>query len=84
MPIRAFMILLAFGGAATAAPDMAHRQPRPDTALSEPGKGEAPKMADPTKLDPAVIEKARVEQADRDRRWDAKTKKAMSGVCRGC
>jgi len=77
---RFLAAMLAIGGLTAAAP--AHRQPTPASlpvkaAVPDPSSAEAKKRED-------ARERNGREHVARDKAWDAKTKRTMNGVCRGC
>ncbi len=78
--LRFLAAILAIGGLTAAAPT--HRQTTPTSssikaAVLDPSSAEAKKRED-------ARERNGREHVARDKAWDAKTKRTMDGVCRGC
>lgn len=78
--LRFMTALLALTGLTAAAP--AHRQPTPGSL--SPGA----EVSDPARVKNETNEQARDRAGKtneaRDKAWDTKLKKTMTGVCRGC
>ncbi|WP_336487764.1 hypothetical protein [Methylobacterium nigriterrae] len=74
--LRVPTVLLLLGGPLAAAPAPAHRQPTPAT-VGDPGSPDVQKNQ-------AEMDKLGRDRAEQQKSWDAKMKRTMGGVCRGC